>query len=397
MAVEIIMPKLGLTMKTGTIIKWLKETGDVIIAGEPVIEIETEKLSHQIEAPSAGVLLQQSADIGAKYPVTAVLGYIGTTGEALPDVQQAQSRIKTVLEPLATSIGASLQSTGKRIFISPVAKKLAAELNLDYSLVSGTGPNGRIVKADILNFSQTRGTISQSYTVAEHDTLLPYSGMRRAIGTNMLQAWATIPMVTHQVTADASELIAFREKLNMGVADKTEKISINDILLKLTAVALPKFPIINSELTENGIVLYKSVHLGMATSVPNGLVVPAIRNAEHKGLLAISREAKILALRARQGDLTLSETEGATFTVSNLGGYGSVDFFTPIINPPQAAILGIGRIKEAAIPVNGEITVRPMIGLSFTYDHRIIDGATAAEFIALFIKLLENPVRSVLL
>ena len=399
MAVEILMPKLGLTMKTGTVIKWLKESGDTIVSGEPLVEIETEKLSHQIEAPSAGVLLQKSAEVGLKYPVSAVLGYIGQAGEALPEMPNTQRSADNAAESAVPSaISGSAKPAGSRVCISPVAKKLASELRLDYSQVAGTGPTGRIVKADILRHSETLKSTSTKRTAdAEPDVVLPYSGMRRAIGENMQLAWTTIPMVTHHVSADAGELLEFREKLNIGITDKNEKISINDLLLKLTAVALSRLPIINSELTENGIVLYKSVHLGMATSVPNGLIVPVIRDADRKGLPDISREARSLARRARQGELRLSEIEGATFTVSNLGGYGSVDFFTPIINPPQAAILGVGRIKEQAVPINGEIAVRPMIGLSFTYDHRIIDGATAAEFIASLMKLLENPARASLL
>jgi pyruvate dehydrogenase E2 component (dihydrolipoamide acetyltransferase) len=204
-------------------------------------------------------------------------------------------------------------------------------------------------------------------------------------------------MVTHHVMADMGALIEYREMLNRGVTEKNDQISINDLLLKLTAVALVKMPIINSSLIEESIVLHKRVHLGMATALDHGLIVPVIRDANRKNLLDLSREAKDLAARARNGGLNLDEVQGGTFTVSNLGGYGSVDLFTPIINPPQAGILGIGRVSDTAAPVEGEIKIRPRIGLSFTYDHRIIDGAVAAEFIRTLMQLMENPARSVLL
>jgi len=231
----------------------------------------------------------------------------------------------------------------------------------------------------------------------EADTVIPYAGMRRAIGENMLQAWTTIPMVTHHVMADAGALLSYRAMLNSGVEEKSGQVSVNDLMMKLTAAALAKTPIVNSSFTEQGIVLHRRVHLGMATALENGLIVPVLRDADRKNLLALSREAKDLAARARSGGLVPDDIQGATFTVSNLGGYGSVDLFTPIINPPQAAILGVGRVTDTAVPVNGEIQIRPMMGLSFTYDHRIIDGAVAAGFIKTLLRLLENPARAVLL
>ena len=398
MAEKILMPKLGLTMKTGTIVKWFKDEGERVADKEPVLEIETEKLSSQVESPASGVLIKKLADIGRKYPVSCVLGYVGSPGERVEAAENAATAVDIPVESdekwfETAAINAPVP--GVRVFISPVAKKLAATLGIDYRKIKGTGPNGRIVKADVQQFAERPAPAAADYEHAE-DTIIPYAGIRRAIGEKMLNAWTTIPMVTHHVMADVTELVEYRARLNKSVTDKNERISVNDLILKLTATALSDMPVINSSLTDRGIVLYGRVHLGVATTIDNGLIVPVIRDANRKSLLTISREAKYLAERARNGALGLDETAGGTFTVTNLGAYGSVDLFTPIINPPQAAILGVGRITETAAPVNSEITIRSMIGLSFTYDHRIIDGATAAEFIRKMLRLLENPFRSAL-
>jgi pyruvate dehydrogenase E2 component (dihydrolipoamide acetyltransferase) len=404
------MPKLGLTMKTGTVVGWFKNEGDPVSEKEPVLEIETEKLSHQIESPASGVLLKKIAAVGRKYPVSHVLGYVGRQGEKIEAVDASVAAAGDISRDISVDSGEKPAETavittpasGVRIFISPVAKKLASSLGVDYRKISGTGPNGRIVKADVQKFAERPRIdrkidheINREISI-EEDTVVPYTGMRRVIGENMLQAWTTIPMVTHHVMADVTELLEYRARLNRGVTDKNEKISINDLMLKITATALSDMPVINSSLTDRGIVYYKRVHLGVATAIDNGLVVPVIRDANRKSLLRISRDAKDLAERARSGALGFDETTGGTFTVTNLGAYGSVDLFTPIINPPEAAILGVGRVTETAVPVNSEITIRSLMGLSFTYDHRIIDGAVAAEFIKRMLQLLENPARSVL-
>jgi len=396
MAEQILMPKLGLTMKTGTVVKWFKDEGDQVANKEPVLEIETEKLSSLVESPVSGVLIKKIAAIGRKYPVSCVLGYIGSPGEQVETTGNDAAILVVSVEPdekPAETAAIHAPGPGIRVFISPVAKKLASTLGIDYRKIKGTGPNGRIVKADVQKYAERQPPAA---IVQKEDKIIPYTGIRQTIGENMLNAWTTIPMVTHHVMADVTELVEYRAKLNKGVTDINEKISVNDLILKLTATALSDMPIINSSLTDKGIVLYGRVNLGVATSIDNGLIVPVIHDANLKSLLNISKEAKDLFNRARNGALNLDETADGTFTVTNLGGYGSVDLFTPIINPPQAAILGVGRITETAVPVNSEITIRSLMGLSFTYDHRIIDGATAAEFIKKIMQLLENPFRSAL-
>lgn len=394
MAAKILMPKLGLTMKTGTVVGWLKSEGDAVRQKEPVLEIETEKLSYSVECPADGVLLKKLALTGAKYPIAAVLGYVGQPGEAVPDIPETAARPS---EPPASHIPAiprAFANAGGRVFISPVAKKLAAEMGIDYRQIIGTGPNGRIVKADVLGFTPPH---SRAAALPEKPgAVIPYAGIRRAVGETMLQAWTTIPMVTHHTSVGAGALLEYRAILNAGITDKNERVSIGELMLKLTATALAAMPVLNSSLTDEGIVLHSCVHLGMATALDNGLIVPVIRNADRKGLLEISREAKDLAARAKTGALSPDDVQGATFTVTNIGGYGPVDFFTPIINPPQAAILGVGRVTDMAVPVGGEVKICPMIGLSLTYDHRIIDGAAAAKFAKILAQSLENPARAIL-
>ena len=434
MATEILMPKLGLTMKTGTIVGWLKNEGESVGAKEPLLEIETEKLSYNIESPAKGVLLSKLVNVGEKYPIATVLGFVGGKGEQAPDVAKpvpmvsdaddnisvasvaaaaapvtSASITAAVASPAVPNVAtsnaansASLRAPAGRIFISPAAKKIAAAMGIDYSQIRGTGPNGRIVKADVMEFNGNSGNgIAQADTaVAAYGTpgtLIPYTGIRRAIGETMFKAWNTIPMVTHHVSADAGGITDYRTMLNSGVIDKKDQVTIGELMLKLTASALLIMPIVNSSLTPGGIHIHDTVNLGVATALNEGLIVPVIHNAGAKNLLILSREAKYLAMRARSGGLTPDEVAGGTFTVSNLGSYGSVDYFSPIINPPQAAILGIGRVVNSAVPIDGEVKIRPTVGLSFTYDHRIIDGATAALFIKTLMQLMDNPARALLM
>ena len=424
MASEILMPKLGLTMKNGTLVKWLREEGDRVAFGEPLFEVETEKLTNTIEAMADGVILKKTAAEGEKYEVGAVLGYIGEPGESCGD-EPVAAVTAAADEPDAASYAADAKDTSaseakkpsdRRIFISPLARKLAEKHGIDISKVKGTGPNGRIVKADIENYAASAPAAATPDAPAhapaapaasadavfpvmepeEGDRILPYSGMRKAIGDNMFRAWMTVPMVTHNVTIDASAMMDLRKSLNAGVAEKEERISVNDIIMKITAAALAKMPVINSSLCDKGIIIHKKINIGMATAVDNGLLVPVVHDADKKGLLTISKECRDLAGKARSGGLDYENMDGATFTVTNLGGYGSVDSFSPIINPPQAAILGVGRAVDTVVPAEGGFAVHPMMTFSFTYDHRIIDGAAAAEFMKIFMELFTNPVRAVL-
>lgn len=411
MATEILMPKLGLTMKNGTITRWLVNEGDAVNEKDPILEIETEKLTNTVEAPASGVLLKKLGEVGDKFDVSAVVGYIGQPGESVGGGDTAPAAEAAPAETAAPEEKkpAPVKNEGGRIFISPLARKLAEQRGIDYTKVTGTGPNGRIVKADIEAYvpapaekpapaaaAPAAETVLPAAELEEGDTVIPYAGMRRAIGEKMHRAAMEIPMVTHNVTADASALVRFRTMLNETAADKSEKVSVNDIIMKLTAVALEKMPILNSSLTADGIVVHKRVNVGMATAIDGGLLVPVVHDANMKGLLRVSAECKALAKKARSGGLVPEDMQGGTFTVTNLGGYGSVDSFTPIINLPEAAILGVGRMVDTVVPGAEGFEVRPMMTFSLTYDHRILDGAVAAEFMKIFLDLLAKPERACL-
>ena len=436
MAYKLILPKFGMAMESAKIIEWIKELGDPIQKEEAVLVVENEKLSSEIVSMEAGVLLKKVAIVGEKYQVGDLLAYVGEAGEQIPEAEESGNiSVNEVEKPAAmTQEEPAIQSSGGRIKASPLARKIAADLGYDIRLITGSGPGGRIEKADVERYAQdasnmpdlgTQQADSRSIGTGEGmgaDTGAgtgadpgsgpgpapmeaasmeeysdsPVSSMRQAIGANMLRAWTEIPMVTHHVKADVGVLLHLRETMNEGLEEGDTRVSVNDLLLKLCSVALLKLPAVNAAFLQETIRTYHVVHLGMAVALDQGLIVPVIHNAQKKSLLQISRESKDLADRAKKGTLTYAEIEGATFTVTNLGSYGSVDDFTPIVNPPQAAILGVGRTVETPVVLDGEICIRPMMSLSFTYDHRIIDGAVAAEFMKIMLELLANPLRALL-
>jgi len=382
MAAQITMPKLGLSMKTGTVAKWLKNEGDSVKKGEPVVEIMTEKITNTVEASEDGVLLKIVAAKGAKLPIGALLGVIGSEGE---DISALLAEA-----PGGTAAAASAApAAGERIKISPAARKLAEENGIDYTRIKGTGPEGRITREDV------ERAIAEGIPAADDRPTLeviPYEGMRRAIGDNMAHSWAVAPKVTHHTSVDLSGIIALRREINEGVKEK-DKVSITAFLVKAVAKALELKPAVNATLDGEEIKVLQDINIGVAVALPEGLIVPVVRNADQKDIYQVNKEIRDLAKRARRNKLEPDEMTGGTFTVTNLGAYGSVDWFTPIINQPESAILGVGRTVERPVVVNGEITIRPMLGLSLAFDHRVIDGAPAAEFLKVLIDLIEKPYR----
>jgi pyruvate dehydrogenase E2 component (dihydrolipoamide acetyltransferase) len=404
MATKLVMPKLGLAMKEAKILKWLKKEGDVLQKGDGVVDIETEKVVYTIEAPVSGVLLKILAEEGDVLPIGSALAYIGEAEEEIPEAIEAGPRrqeepSKPIVakdeEPPARTV-----IKGSKIRISPVAKALAEKLNIDYTDITGSGPNGRIIKEDIIAKSeaaaQTTATeLVQKEKSAEEEILerIPYSGMRKTIGSNMSQSWNLAPKVTHHVFADVTELLELRKKLNTNLIDGQASISITDMLTKIIAKSLKKFPILNATLEGDSIKLLRNINIGIAVSLEQGLIVPVIKDADKKDVFSISSEVKMLSEKARTSSLKLEDVQGGTFTISNVGSYGSVDFFTPIINQPESAILGVGRIRETPVVINGEIVIRSLMGFSLSFDHRVIDGTPAADFLATVIEFLKNPTR----
>jgi pyruvate dehydrogenase E2 component (dihydrolipoamide acetyltransferase) len=381
MATAIIMPKLGLSMKTGILGKWLKNEGDSVKKGEALVEVMTDKITNKVESPADGILLKIISEKGTKLPVGGLMGVIGAAGEDISAVLAAGPA------PSADAAPAAAAPAAVRVKISPAARKLAEENGVDYTRINGTGPEGRITREDV------EKAIEEGVGSADDRPALkvaPYEGMRKAIGENMLASWTGNAKVTHQVSVDMSGILALRAVINEGAKDK-DKISVTALLTKAVARAIEINPIVNMTLDGEEVKTLQDINIGMAVAVPDGLIVPVIRNANGKKLAEVNAEINDLAKRGRKNKLDPDEMSGATFTITNLGGYGSVDWFTPIINPPESAILGIGRTIEKPVVVKGEVVARPMMGLSLSFDHRIIDGAPAAEWLAVLIKLIENP------
>lgn len=380
MAVEITMPKLGLSMKEGIVAKWLVQEGEAVKKGAPLVEVMTDKITSQVEAPCDGVLLKVVAAKKTKLPIGGLMGFIGMPGEAV-----------TELAPPVKPGGAAVAESAGKIKISPAAKKLADENNIDVTKMTGSGPEGRITKEDIQQAIENAAAAAPADERAV-STVIPYEGMRRVIGDNMANSWHTAPKVTQHVSVDVAMLQAFRTSLNSGLKD-SEKFSLTDLLVKIVSKALELHPKINITLVGEEIRVLKEINIGVAVALDDGLVVPVIKNANIKSLSEISSQIKDLAKRARRNKVNPDEMTGGTFTVTNLGSYGSVDAFTPIINQPESAILGVGRIVKRPVVIDDQIAIRPVIGLSFAFDHRIIDGAPAAAFLATIINLIEHPYK----
>ncbi len=396
MATEITMPKLGLTMTTGKVGRWLVQEGSPVKQGEALLEIMTDKITNVIESPSDGVLLKIIVREGAELPVGAVLGAMGGVGE-----EYREAATTGIPSPAASS--GTPKSGEEKIRISPLARKLAEECGLDWSGITGTGPSGRIVKEDIeaaLAAATTKETASprpapaaKVSSISPEFSETPYAGMRRVIGEHMAQSWAVSPKVDYHVSVDATAMLKLRQAGNQTA---NEKITLTDIVVKIVARALKLRPNMNVALIGEQIRQYSEPCIGVAVALENGLVVPVVRNADSKPLTAISRELRQLAQKARTGQLSLEEMRGGTFTVTNVGAFHSVDWFTPLLNQPEAGIIGIGRIVDTPVARDGQIVIRPMLGVSLSFDHRIIDGLPAAEFLKVVLDLMENPCLALL-
>lgn len=403
------MPKMGLTMTTGIVGAWLKQVGDAIEQGESILEVTTEKIVNTVESPVSGVLLQIVAQEGDELPIGALLGLVGDASElgkvsAAPEAAAAPAPEAAPAAEAAPAPAAAAVPRDGKVKITPVAAKMAREHGIDVNAIAGTGPGGRITREDIEKALAAHPAAPEAAAQAAPEAApapaagaaydaVPYSGMRKAVGENMLRSWNSSPRVTHHTRADLSALLALRKNINTNV-DESDKVSVTDMLIKILASAIESHMFMNCSLQGSEIRFMKDIHIGFAVALDNGLIVPVIRNANKLGVVQIGREAKHLAGLAKEGKLAPADFTGGTFTLSNIGAYGSVDFFSPIINPPEAAILGVGRTVEMPVVVDGEIVVRPMIGLSLTFDHRVVDGAPAAQFLKTLITLIENPYKA---
>jgi pyruvate dehydrogenase E2 component (dihydrolipoamide acetyltransferase) len=355
-----MMPRLSLTMKEGTVVQWFKKEGESVEKGEPVVEVLSDKVTYEVEAPASGVVRKILAEEGTDVPVAETLAIITAPEEKLPKVE--------------TVAKAPMERVEERIVASPAAKRLAREYGMDLTQVMATGPEGRIVEEDVRKFAEkAKGAPRVKEVIA-------LTGIRKTAAERVSLSARRAPHSTITMNVDMSNAAKLREK---------SKVSYTDILVRAVAKALAEHLIMNSTLEKDQIRIFEDVNVGIAVATEKGLVVPVVRNADKKELKEISSALKEIVGKAREGKLTREDMSGGTFTITNLGMFG-VDVFTPIINPPETAILGVGRVVEKPVVVGKEIVTKPMMHLSLSFDHRVVDGVPAAQFLQKVKSILES-------
>ena len=411
MATPLPMPKLGLTMEEGTILKWRKGEGEAVEKGEIILDIQTDKVEYEVESPGGGLILKTLAGEGAVVPCGTDIAVIGEAGEDISGFEGEPDKAPEKAEPTvadapatpppapvpapapAAPLPAQTAPAG-RVFASPAARRVARELGIDYRVLTGSGPGGRIVQADV-RAAAASGLPAAPAAAASGPAAVasstPLAGMRKIIADRMLASWSQVPRITMQAEVDLMNLLAVREASRQAWEnDLGVRVSINDLILFYTARAVRRCPAVNVRLAENALEQMRDVNIGVAVAVEQGLMVPVIRGADQKSIDAISRESRALAEAARAGALGLDALEGGTVTISNLGAYG-VDHFSAIINHPESAILSVGAARERAVVRNGEVVARTTAYVGINADHRLVDGAPAAEFLATLKDMLEHP------
>ncbi len=423
-----LMPKLSDTMTVGTLVKWLKKEGDVIKTGDMLAEVETDKATMELESYFDGTLLKIFSPAGSQLPIGAALCAIGKPGEKVeaPAPKAAPAAAPTPAAPVVAAPApapvavaapapapkpaapaAAPAAPAGRVKISPLARKLAEEKRIDFTRVKGTGPGGRIVRADILAAEKNpppaaakparaeaapawgyRSVLDKSPVQAE--SFAPASNMRATIARRLLEAKTTIPHFYLDIEVDAAPLLALREQLNAGLAKDGVKLSVNDFVLKAAAAALRAIPGVNTSWTGTGIQSHSAIHVSFAVAIEDGLITPVIRDTDGKTLFQISAEAKSLGGRAKDKKLQPAEFTGGTFCVSNLGMAG-VDRFCAIINPPNAAILAVGATVKKPVVKDDEIVIGQRMTLTLSCDHRVVDGLLGAKFLNAVKAHLESP------
>ncbi|MEY4780674.1 MAG: hypothetical protein RLZZ607_1987 [Pseudomonadota bacterium] len=423
MAVEILMPALSPTMEEGTLAKWLVKVGDKVKSGQIIAEIETDKATMEFEAADEGIISQLLVAAGtAGVKVNAPIAVIVEEGESLSAAPKPAPPVAAVSAPVAVAAAVAVaapaaKGQGARVFASPLARRLALDKGLDLSAVSGSGPHGRIVKADLegsnalapvktsaapattaagpakgaMPSGMTAETVMKMYADRAY-TEVTLDGMRRTIAARLTEAKQTIPhfYLRREVRLDA--LVAFREQMNKGLESRGIKLSLNDFIIKACALALQTVPNANAVWAGDRILKLKPSDVAVAVAVDGGLFTPVLRDADSKTLSALSAEMKDLAARAKTKKLAPHEYQGGSFAISNLGMMG-VENFDAVINPPHGAILAVGAgIKKPAVLKDNSIGVATVMSMTLSVDHRVIDGALGAEFLKVVVELLENPV-----
>jgi pyruvate dehydrogenase E2 component (dihydrolipoamide acetyltransferase) len=432
MATEVIMPQMGMTMESGTILNWFKKPGDSVETGEPILEIMTDKINMEVEAEASGYFLGSYYEENEEVPVQQVIAYIGNKDEELPpkppdsasgDTEEEQTGAAEgggAAEPAEKEALAGTAERGK-VRATPAARCIARGKGVSLEQVEGSGPDGRIKAADVERYLESGGEQVKMTPLArkaaeaknvkpqasdgrkltkadvdrlaerEGDQTVKLQGIRKVVAERMTQSAFTAPHVTLTSDIEMTKVISLREELLETVLRNTgEKLSFNHVIMKAVAAALKEHPNLNASLQHQAIVLRREINIGLAVSTDKGLLVPVIKNVDEMGLEQTALETNRLIKKARDNRLKPEELSEGTFTISNLGMY-DVDGFTPIINVGETAILGLGSIRERPVAVNGELAVKPMMTASLSFDHRIVDGAPAAAFLSRVKALLEQP------
>ncbi len=404
MAEIIRMPKMSDTMTEGVVVKWLVKEGDPIKSGDIIAEVETDKATMDFECYSKGTLLHIAVKEGQSVPVDGIVAVVGQPGEDFQGLLSAPASASKAEAPVADNASAPVQTpapasvpvtttttTTTRILASPLAKKLAADKGIDLSAVKGSGENGRIVKQDVENYtgSAVATPSAVAFTGTESYEEVPVSQMRKTIAARLSESKFSAPHFYLTIEINMNKAVQAREQMNQ-ISDV--KISMNDLVIKASAAALRKHPKINSSWLGNTIRYNHHINIGVAMAVEEGLLVPVVRFADQKNLSQISSEVKEYGARAKAKKLQPQDWAGNTFTISNLGMFG-IEEFTAIINPPDACILAVGAVKETVGVVNGEIKPVKVMKVTLSCDHRVVDGASGAQFLQTLKQLLEEPVR----
>jgi pyruvate dehydrogenase E2 component (dihydrolipoamide acetyltransferase) len=422
MATNILMPALSPTMTEGNLARWLKQEGERIKAGDVIAEIETDKATMEVEAVDEGILGRILVPAGTQgVKVNDVIAVLVETGEAVPAAGAAPKAAPAAAPapvapaPVAAAPAAAAPApiaSGDRVFASPLARRMAAQAGLDIGQIAGSGPNGRIVKADV-DAALSRGPApvatatpapvaaprpAAPVAITAPHTAVPNSSIRKVIARRLAESKATIPHFYVSTDVEIDALLKIRADLNARSPKDgpgAYKLSVNDLVIKATAVTLRRFPNVNAMWTEDAILQLHDVDISVAVSIPDGLITPIVKNADIKGLAAISTEMKDLAARAKSGKLKPEEFQGGGFSISNMGMYGVRDF-AAIINPPQAGILAVSAGEQRPVVKNGALAIATVMTLTLSVDHRVIDGALAAEFLQALKRTIEDPLSLML-
>jgi len=407
MATEVKLPRLGQGMESGTIVKWLKSEGDKVEKGEPLYELDTDKVTQEVEADASGVLLKIAVAEG-EVAVGKTIAVIGEQGEAVESVavgedeqeegspararEQERERGREASSEQVTEIKQPPQSGNGRIKASPLARRIARERGIDLQNVAGTGPDGRVVAEDVERAAATGApsapALAPSPLVSQEVEVEQLSSMRKTIARRLTEAWQA-PVFQLGITVDMERALEVRKRLVELNADGA-KPTVSDLLTKVCAMALMRHRAVNALYKGDAIELHPTANIGIAVAIPNGLVVPVIQRCERKTIAEIAAGRAELVDRARGGKLQQGDLDGGTFTISNLGMFG-IERFVAVLTPPQAAILAVGSTEEKPVVLDGQVVVRPRMELTLTCDHRAIDGATGAQFLGDVRAFLEEP------